>query len=380
MMQKANSTAPSLTSALDDIRQKLRAEAGPDDIRHLKKIQWAGWAMGIAGLSTAWIVPNLITAFLISSYRFTAWTMLAHHILHKGYDQVPGIPATLTSTKFARGWRRWIDWPDWIWPRAWMHEHNTLHHYHLGETADPDLVEENLQWLRDKPWPVWLKYILMFFMAGMWKYIYYAPNTLRTWLIDQYPERTIPAYGSFAFWQPFSFSGRRLWGYCYLPYLLVNFIMIPSAFLWISPRAALFVFLNMVLAEWITNFHTFLVIVTNHCGDDLPRFDQRLSGKEEFYVRQIAGSVNFNSGSGWTDFWHGYLNYQIEHHLWPDLTMLQYKKAQPLVQQVALAHNIPYVRQSVWVRLGKTLAIMAGTTSMQRSIKETSLSEARPFV
>lgn len=373
---KTDDTPPSLTGALEDIRQRLRAETGHDDLRHLRNIRWKASAIGIVGLSTAWIIPNLLSAFMISTYRFTAWTMLAHHILHKGYDQVPGVPRHLTSGHFASGWRRWIDWPDWIWPKAWMHEHNSLHHYHLGETADPDLVEENLQWLRDKTWPAWIKYVLMFVMAGMWKYIYYAPNTLRTWLVHQYPERNIPSYGSFAFWQPFSFSGRKLWGHCYLPYVFFNFILIPSAFLWISPRAALFVLLNMILAEWITNFHTFLVIVTNHCGEDLPRFDSRLSGKEEFYYRQIAGSVNFNSGSGWTDFWHGYLNYQIEHHLWPDMTMLQYKKAQPLVQQLASAHGIPYIRQSVWVRLRKTLSIMAGTASMQRPIARVALSES----
>jgi hypothetical protein len=27
-------------------------------------------------------------------------------------------------------------------------EHNRLHHYRLGELADPDLVEANLDWLR----------------------------------------------------------------------------------------------------------------------------------------------------------------------------------------------------------------------------------------
>jgi fatty acid desaturase len=352
----------SFVAELEHIRHTLKADSGKADVRHLRKIQMWGWLCGIAGLSTAWIIPNLLTAFLISLYRFTAWTMLAHHILHKGYDNVPGVPSRLTSNRFASGWRRWMDWPDWIWPPAWHLEHNVLHHYHLGETSDPDLVEINLDWLRRNKWPRVFKYILIFFMAGMWKYIYYAPNT---WLEKNHPGKKIPPYGSFRFWQAFSLTGKKLWLNCFLPYIAFNFILIPAPFLLISPRAALFVCLNMVIAEWLTNFHTFLVIVTNHAGDDLPRFDRSMSGKKEFYVRQISGSVNFRTGAGLNDFMHGFLNYQIEHHLWPDMTMLQYKKAHPLVKSVAAKYGLPYLQQSVWKRLGKTVSIMVGTTSMR---------------
>ena len=32
------------------------------------------------------------------------------------------------------------------------------------------------------------------------------------------------------------------------------------------------------------------------------------------------------------DFFHGWLNFQIEHHLWPQLSMLSYQKAAPEVR------------------------------------------------
>ena len=35
--------------------------------------------------------------------------------------------------------------------------------------------------------------------------------------------------------------------------------------------------------------------------------------------------VNFNTGSDANDFMHGWLNYQIEHHMFPDLSMLSYQ-------------------------------------------------------
>ena len=64
--------------------------------------------------------------------------MIAHHVSHRGYDRVQGAPDTRRSKRFAAGRRRWLDWFDWIRPEAWNTEHNLLHHYRLGEEADPD--------------------------------------------------------------------------------------------------------------------------------------------------------------------------------------------------------------------------------------------------
>jgi fatty acid desaturase len=61
---------------------------------------------------------------------------------------------------------------------------------------------------------------------------------------------------------------------------------------------------------------------------------------------------------------HGWLNYQIEHHIWPDMTILQYSRAHPMVKYVAQKYGIPYVQESVWFRVVKTLKIMVGDESM----------------
>ena len=60
------------------------------------------------------------------------------------------------------------------------------------------------------------------------------------------------------------------------------------------------------------------------------------------------------------DFFHGWLNYQIEHHLWPDLSMLSYQKAAPLVRAICAKHGVPYVQHNVFWRLKKTVDIMTG--------------------
>jgi len=82
--------------------------------------------------------------------------------------------------------------------------------------------------------------------------------------------------------------------------------------------------------------------------------------RHDFYCRQIMGSVNFLCGNDFIDTMHGYLNYQIEHHLWPDMTMLQYRKAQPLVKALAAKYGVSYVKESALLRTLKTVRIMAG--------------------
>jgi len=74
--------------------------------------------------------------------------------------------------------------------------------------------------------------------------------------------------------------------------------------------------------------------------------------------------VNYRCGGDINDFLHGWLNYQIEHHLWPEMSMLQYQKAQPKVKALCEKYQIPYIQDSVWKRFLKLLPIILGDESM----------------
>ena len=70
---------------------------------------------------------------------------------------------------------------------------------------------------------------------------------------------------------------------------------------------------NLFLAELLTNVHAFVAIVTNHAGDDMYRFRsgcKPYSGS--FFLRQVLASVDFDYGTDAVDFFHGWLNYQVE--------------------------------------------------------------------
>lgn len=364
--------ATAFSNDIASLRKETHAALGAEDLRHLKRVEWMGRLCSTVGYATSWLVPNPISALLISQGNLTRW-MLMHHISHRGYDKVPGVPARYTSKKFAQGWRRFIDWPDWIVPEAWAHEHNVLHHYHTGEAEDPDVVERNVGYLRRSNLPRWRRLLHVALLASTWKASYYAPNTLHQLQNDRRRRSgKDPAPGGFlALFDPRTPEGREFWKRSILPYGLLRFVLMPALFLPLGLFAALSVLLCSVMAEVMTNIHAFMVIGPNHTGDDLYRFGRPAKDKREFLARQVLGSVNYRTGTERLDFLQAYLNYQIEHHLYPDLPMLKYRQIAPKVREITARHGLRYLQEPLPRRVRKLVDVMIGDTSMMRILSLT---------
>ena len=337
---------------IEELRREIRATLGPQDLAHVRRIERWGRIATAIGLATAWIAPNPLSAFALSLGRSTRWLMM-HHMGHRGYDRVPGVAARHTSRVFGRGWRRWIDWADWMTPEAWCHEHNTLHHASTGELADPDLLERNAAWIHRKPRA--FRWFLLGVLALTWRVSYYATHTMRLWLSRRgaaTPTR----------WQ----VQKALLLRCWLPYATLQFGLVPLLFLPLGRFAALSVLINSVVADLLTNLHSFFVVGPNHAGGDLYRFDDPPRDDAEYDFRQVIGSTNYPTGGDLNDYAHMWLNYQIEHHLFPDVPIRQYRVVQPRVREICARHGVPYVQESVWNRFGKMARIFVGDDRMRR--------------
>ncbi|MBN2825398.1 MAG: fatty acid desaturase [Campylobacterales bacterium] len=368
-----------------DIEQIKETIGSPsqEDFKHLLKLERWGRASSAFGfllligasyleMTTHTLNPFAFWSLLIVASIFigvgnvSRWANVAHPVLHGAYDKVPNIPHRYTKAGFASGRRRIVDWLDWIKPSAWVYEHNTMHHYHLGEDDDPDNVEKNMLWLTTSKVPMWARYLFVFIFAGTWKLTYYAPNTLR---ILQNKERRKKGLEPIKQYQisPWKPHGYELWQHYILPYFLLKFVAIPLLFYpifgWAGVANALIVIL---MAEYVANIHSFLVIVPNHSAEDIYRFEEPHKSQGEFYLRQIMGSVNYNTCSDLIDFGHGWLNYQIEHHLFPNLPLSQYQKMQPIVKEICAKHNLEYRQESVFKRMWMTIELMVGKTKLLR--------------
>ncbi len=362
-----------------DIEEAKKTIGNPseEDFQHLLKMERWGYMFTASGFVILIAITALsltgfafwslaiISALLISTGNVGRWANVTHPILHGAYDKVPNIPEKYKKKNFAQGSRRWWDWLDWIKPEAWMYEHNIMHHYHLGETDDPDNVERNMQWLIKSKTPMWLRKVFIYIFAMTWKFTYYAPNTLRILKNKKLKEDNKMEILDYEY-DPRKPFGFELWWDYYIPYFAVHFIMVPALFLPFGVEAVVSALIVVIIAEAFTNLHSFLVIVPNHSAEDIYMFNEPYKGHGEFYLRQIMGSVNYNTGSDFIDYMHGFLNYQVEHHLFPDMPLSFYQKTQPLVKDICKKHGLEYRQESVFKRMAMTIDLMIGKTKLLR--------------
>jgi fatty acid desaturase len=241
------------------------------------------------------------------------------------------------------------------------------HHYQLNEAGDPDNVQQNLTWLREANMPLPVKYVIVFILASTWKWAYYAPNTFKILKMAELKKEqknvdvapmTIAGLisGPRPDWLSLSEFIIRVAG----PYVAHNIVlMLPWLYFGYYQ-----VIIHFVLADWLSNLHTFVNIVPNHAGSDMYVYKTTVRpNTSEWFMRQTISSANYECGNNVIDFAQGWLNYQIEHHLFPKMSMLSYQRMQPEVKAICQKYGIPYVQENVFIRLKKTVDIMIGVSS-----------------
>jgi fatty acid desaturase len=285
--------------------------------------------------------------------------------------------------RFALGpWRRCVDWFDWMLPEAWNIEHNHRHHYNLGEDSDPDQLEMNMYDLRPGGplggLPNVVKRVLVAIIATLWKWWYYAPNTYKHLIrarakkakddVNFDRANTNLVWTLFAYMLPGHWHFlAQLFGEVLLPFAVYKFGVYPLPFLLLGKAAYLNALRCVLCAEMLSNVYAFVIIGPNHSGDDMYCYDTHVEPYSGgFYLRAILSSANFDAGTDTIDFLHGFLNYQVEHHCFPSLTALSYRKAMPRVKAICAKHGIPYTQQNVFKRVLKTVEIMIGSQSLRR--------------
>jgi len=357
----------SFSADLDAVISRHRQDACRDDLMHALRFSWLGRALALAGYLLASWHLNPLSPLLLVIAQMGRWG-LAHQILHRSYDRLPGCPRSLNSRTFARGWYRYWDWCDWIIPAAWQHEHN-VHHVHTGGPQDPDVVEANVEFLRAAPYSSLRKVAVALMIMTTWRLSYYAPSTFIQLRRAEkgLPPTTYTITGLFMFagvFNPLSQEGRDFWRRCILPYACLRFVVIPFAALPFGVAATTNVFLTALAAELLLNFYSWALIASSHTGSDVFRFDYQPKTRAEWYVHQLLGTVNYsraNSFVSWTQAW---VNYQIEHHLCPNLPLLTVEKMSRDVERVCAAYGVRYLSEPLSVRFINMFGVVIGRTSM----------------
>ncbi len=104
-------------------------------------------------------------------------------------------------------------------------------------------------------------------------------------------------------------------------------------------HGALFILLHRALG----GVYMGSVFAPNHKG--MPILDNET---EMDYLHQQTLTARDVKGSPLVDFWYGGLNYQIEHHLFPNMPRNNLKKAQVIVRSFCQERGLPYHETGVW--------------------------------
>jgi fatty acid desaturase len=112
-----------------------------------------------------------------------------------------------------------------------------------------------------------------------------------------------------------------------------------AAVFWVLPPLHALVFIVAHQGMW--GFYMGCSFAPNHKGMPTVSAGQRL----DFLRKQVLTSRNVRGGRV-VDFLLGGLNYQIEHHLFPNMPRVNLRHAQPLVQQFCAHNGISYSQTS----------------------------------
>jgi linoleoyl-CoA desaturase len=86
------------------------------------------------------------------------------------------------------------------------------------------------------------------------------------------------------------------------------------------------------------------IFILAHLSEDQIFPEMELDGtmSDEWAIHQLRTSANFATNNPFWNWYCGGLNFQIEHHLFPWLSHVHYKKVQPMVQQFCKENGLAY--------------------------------------
>lgn len=121
---------------------------------------------------------------------------------------------------------------------------------------------------------------------------------------------------------------------------------------------------GVILMHYVAGFLLAIVFQPAHVseGTEFPVPDDTNKLETNWTVHQLLTTSNFGNKSRWFSWYVGGLNFQIEHHLFPNICHVHYKRISDIVRKTAHEFGLPYKTFNTFVealhahtRLLKTL-------------------------
>ena len=123
----------------------------------------------------------------------------------------------------------------------------------------------------------------------------------------------------------------------YIGYVIV-LPMVLTSLLWWQ------VLLGVVIMHYVAGFLLAIIFQPAHVieGTEFPLPDETRTLENNWAVHQLLTTTNFGNNSRWFSWFVGGLNFQIEHHLFPSICHVHYRKIASIVRTTAQEFGLPY--------------------------------------
>ncbi|MGM0375418.1 MAG: fatty acid desaturase family protein [Bacteroidota bacterium] len=227
-------------------------------------------------------------------------------------------------------------------PPNWRHQHNTMHHGFTNiEGHDEDIAP--VGFLRFSPHR---KLFKVHRFQHIYAWLLYGLMTL-SWVttsdfvrVKNYKKEGVT---------PFN---KNHTGYLtdlivaktfyYLVLLVLPIVLVPVAWYWIVGGFFIMHYVGGLILTTI--FQTAHVVPSSVYP--VPAGDGKL--ENNWAIHQLLTTSDFSPRSKIFSWMIGGLNYQVEHHLFPNISHVHYKKVSQLVQETAREYNLPYHYQETF--------------------------------
>jgi len=114
--------------------------------------------------------------------------------------------------------------------------------------------------------------------------------------------------------------------------------------MWLNPAAWWITLLFFLTMHFIAGVFSATVFQSAHVVPhaECPPAPESGRMEESWFVHQLRTTCNFSPHSRIFSWFVGGLNYQIEHHLFPNISHVHYRKLSAIVQQTAREYGLPY--------------------------------------
>lgn len=331
--------------AFEAIKHRHQADMGKKDVDYIRKIRRYSRIFEVLGRSAVMLLPGplaLLGVPLVFLHRNLESIEIGHNVLHGQYDSLPEVPE-FHSQNFK--WKAPVD------EAGWRQEHNATHHVYTNVfEKDPDLSHGFLRTNAQVPHTKWHYFQVPFYLLLAYPTILYFFNNQNLGRSDTFREEKFPLgnKGYATFKNPENLSSAQIDKRIRLSVLRVLFkeyAVFPLIAL-LSGLGFWKVFLCNALADLLNNYWIALTIQATHFTEPLQP-DDAINNKSNWYISQLDSSVNFKGTRLQSIFW-GHLNYQIEHHLYPDIPSHRYPDIAKEVQAICRQYDLPYKVNESW--------------------------------